>query len=173
LDERRDRLPEFAKAVARLEKTQRVLAGDIEKLPRPDFPPKLLELLGQVRDAMGDAADLLARAETGPDTIAAQTEVIELLSDASQEAAGGAAGSASLMALLQRMLGLAASRAGGGNPGGGDTDRPNNTTAGDPAGRPADQRPVEKATGYDPSRYPAEFREALENYFQRVEELAP
>ena len=99
-------------------------------------------------------------------------EVVELLSQAGQQAGGGSQGmSASMAMLMQRLMGMGAGQMAGGNPSGGDTERPNNPTSGNPAGRAGEGRTVEKASGRDTSRFPAEFREALEGYFNNVEGL--
>jgi hypothetical protein len=58
---------------------------------------------------------------------------------------------------------------GGGNPEGGDTSQIPGATTGDSTGADGDDRGVDRAAGIIGS-YPAEFREALRNYFDAMEE---
>ncbi|MEI6083546.1 MAG: hypothetical protein WCS70_04520 [Verrucomicrobiota bacterium] len=132
------------------------------------------ELLAQVDRAMKDATFILARPQTDLEVIAAETEVIELLTDlldtSSKNAGGNAAGMAAMMGALKKM-GEQPGKTGGGSNAGGVTERENVPANGDPAGNPAEQRDVKKGTGPDLNKVPAEFREALQQYFEKVEKL--
>ena len=61
--------------------SERVLdvIDEIENLEHADDFQKELALLARVSEVMDEAAELLAQPNTGPDTIAAETEAIELL----------------------------------------------------------------------------------------------
>ncbi|MDW8343945.1 MAG: hypothetical protein RMM51_05575 [Verrucomicrobiae bacterium] len=173
LDEMKDNRKQYEESAARLAKIQGALADDVEKLLDPTYPPELLALLGRVVEAMRDAEELLARPETGIETIAAQTEVIELLTASSRQASGGQSSSGSLAMLMQMLMGGGGGAMGGGNPGTSGFDGTAGSVDGRVGGATGDPRTVERATGRDVSRYPAEFREVLERYFEAVEEVAP
>jgi hypothetical protein len=49
------------------------------------------------------------------------------------------------------------------------TDRDNIPVPGNPAGNPLDPRSVDQSTGPDLSKVPAEFREALQAYFEKAQ----
>jgi hypothetical protein len=160
---------------------QQALVASVEKIGTEYPDPKVLELLDDVGGAMKDAVRLLAVPQTDKDTVAAETEVIELLAATCKKcsnSSGGGAGGANvsalppeLLAMLMRMMGEGTGKTGGGSTAGGDTDRVAATAVGPAEGAAAGERHVEKAGGRSSETLPAEFREALESYFQAVEEM--
>jgi hypothetical protein len=124
---------------------------------------------------MADARQLLAKPETGGETVGAETEVIELLSstiEQSSQSAGQSSSSAQMQALMQMLQRMAQRGQPGQRPGGnwtgGGTDNASPSTTG-AAGAGRGQRGVEKTGGHDTSAWPAEFRDALEGYFNSIE----
>jgi hypothetical protein len=123
---------------------------------------------------MADARQLLAKPDTGGETLGAETAVIEMLSGAIQQSqSSGKSSSSPQMQALMRMLQQMAQRnqpgqRPGGNWTGGTTDNASPSTTGE-AGTGRGQRSVEKTGGHDTSAWPAEFREALEGYFNAIE----
>lgn len=116
---------------------------------------KEIALLGRVEQVMNEAHALLARPETGPETIAAETEVIELL-------------------LQTRRINPKGGGGGGSSPGGGgggDTDQAAVALIGAGSARNAqtEERRVEQTTGVSGSELPAEFRAGLDTYFNALE----
>jgi hypothetical protein len=114
-----------------------------------------IALLARVEQVMHEAHGLLTRPETGPETIAAETEVIELL-------------------LQTRRINPKSGGGGGSTPGGGgggDTDEPALALIGAGSEREAQSqaRTVEQATGVRGSELPAEFRSGLDAYFSALE----
>jgi hypothetical protein len=114
----------------------------------------------------------LRRPQTDQGTIAIETEIIEMLSDfisssAGKEGQGGGAAQA-----FMKMLGLSygGSKTGGGSMAGGTTDKPNTGTTGAPGAETLESRDVEKAGGIDMSDWPEEFKDALDAYFNALEE---
>lgn len=116
-----------------------------------------LELLGAVGRVMDEAANILARPDTGPPAIAAETEVIELLLQAKRcnpKKGGGGGGS---------------------TPGGGGAEDPAEQPAlalvGSGANEKArpDEREVQQATGESGRTLPEEFRAGLDEYFNQLE----
>ena len=116
---------------------------------------KELMLLARVEEVMQESHDLLARPETGPETIAAETEVIELLLQARRVNPKGGGGGGSTP--------------GGG--GGGDTDESALALIGVGAERNAQSqvRTVGHATGRSGAELPAEFRSGLDAFFNALE----
>ncbi len=112
-------------------------------------------LLTRVEVVMREAADLLTEAETGPPTIAAETEAIELLLQAKRCNPKGGGG-------------------GGSNPGGGgsgDTEQSALALLGDgdePNAQPV-ARTTGQATGVSGRQFPPEFRTGLDAYFGALE----
>lgn len=114
-------------------------------------------LLSRVEEIMREAAGLLAGGETGPPTIAAETEAIELLLQAKRiNPNGGGGGGAT---------------PGGG--GGGDTDEAALALlgSGDELNATRIARTTGQATGVSGRSFPAEFRAGLDAFFGALEGL--
>jgi hypothetical protein len=111
-------------------------------------------LLSRVEQVMVEARQLLQRPETGPPTIAAETEAIELLLQSRRADPSGGGGGAS---------------PGGG--GSGDTDRSAlaRLGPGSETGAAYEQRSVRQATGRSGSDLPVEYRTGLDVYFHALE----
>jgi len=112
-----------------------------------------LELLSGVARILGEARNILARPDTGPEAIAAETEAIELLLQARrnppQGGGGSQGGSESPGAPQEGIGGL----------GPGAEEEPSA-----PRGRSVDQ-----STGKEGRELPEEFRRGLDEYFNRLE----
>jgi hypothetical protein len=127
----------------------------IRELPEGEAQfAKEIALLSQVSAVMTDAKEILARPETGPPAIAAETEAIELLLQSKRFAPGGGGGG---------------STPGGG--GGGTTTDSALTLL----GKGVNEKEVREAprtsqaTGETGSTLPEEFRTGLDAYFNRLE----
>jgi len=129
---------------------------DIRTLPNGEKSfGKEIQILEAAVNVMGEATGILSQPDTGPEAIAAETEVIELLLQSKRANPKGGGG-------------------GGGSPGGGgggDTDTPALALYGPGADRKAQvqQRGVRQATGTSGNNLPAEFRDGLEAFFDAVE----
>jgi hypothetical protein len=153
----------YVQQAERLSKTQyglqdRVVqvTGRIRELPdgEQEFAPEI-RLLGLVAEVMQEATSILARPDTGPQAIAAETEVIELL-------------------LQSRRFNPRGGGGGGSMPGGGGRG-----TTKDPAlallglglneKEVREDRNVSQATGESGPSLPEEFRAGLDEYFNRLE----
>jgi hypothetical protein len=121
--------------------------------------------LAPVDKSMNDAAQLLAKPETGKPTYDAQTDAINLLDAAISQQAGKMGESGNSMA---NMMGLGGN--GSGNTGGGTTNKPNVPIVGSVEGEAPDQRTVIQAGGLDNSQLPGEFRDAIESYHRAIEQ---
>jgi hypothetical protein len=120
-----------------------------------------IALFDQVEEVMREAADILARPDTGPEAIGAETEVIELL--LASRSAGGGGGGGGGMALLP----------GGGGTGTARTPAIANLGRGNRSQRPPGGGEEEQATGVSGRQLPEEFRSGLDDYFNRVEQVQP
>ena len=114
-------------------------------------------MMATARRAMVEAAELMAVAETGRETLAAETEAIELLLQSRR--AGGSSGGG----------GKSSASPGGGN--GGTKASAALALGGRSAGdkEQGDERGMKRAARGEPSKIPVEFQESLERYFEALE----
>lgn len=117
---------------------------------------KELQIIGAASAVMSEATDILNQPDTGPEAIAAETEVIELLLQSKRCNPNGGGG------------GGGASPGGGG---GGDTDRPALALYGPGADARAqiEHRHIQQSTGTAGNSFPAEFRDGLDSFFNAIE----
>ena len=118
--------------------------------------PRELAMLRHVEEVMAEAQGLLSQCNTGPPTIAAETEVIELLLQ------------------TQRSNPKSSGGGGGSTPGGGGTGTTDESAlALVGSGNEREARPVERevaqATGRAGAELPAEFRAGLDAFFETLE----
>ena len=156
-------LDAFATQALALADTQGVLATRVgavtEKITElPESRAKFareMALLMRVEEVMLEARQLLARPDTGPEAIAAETEAIELLLQARRinPKSGGGSGS---------------SPGGGGT---GDTQQSALALLGSGAERQSGVNPraVRQSTGVSGAELPAEFRQGLDAFFEALE----
>lgn len=120
-----------------------------------------IALFDQVEEVMREAADILARPDTGAEAIGAETEAIELL--LASRAAGGGGGGGGGMALMP----------GGGGTGTARTPAIANLGRGNRSQRAAGGGEEEQAIGTSGRELPEEFRSGLDDYFNRLERAVP
>ena len=132
--------------------------ADIGTLPEAEEKfGKELKLLGAVTGVMDEAQGTLEAPDTGPTTIAAETEAIELLLQSKRPSPKGGGGG------------------GGSNAGGGGRAATAQSAALADLGPGADansvvaMRPVGQATGHAGKEFPDEFKGGLDAYFSRLE----
>jgi hypothetical protein len=130
---------------------------DIQALPDGDQKfRKEIGLLHQVGEVMNEATGILYTPDTGPQAVAAETEVIELLLQAKRSGNKGGG-------------------SGGSNPGHGGTFATANEAAladlgpGEDAAAIIAARPVGQATGRAGREFPEEFKAGLDQYFSLLE----
>lgn len=159
------------------------LSADVEQLVIEQTVPKVIELLGKVEDIMDEATEKLATADTGADTIAAQTEIIELIHAAAKEKqnqsssqSGGA-----MMDMMERMMGKEPGQQQQPKPGGKESDNEkggggvtgDSNTASEAvpgqAGGNGETRRIPKAAGSAKIEIPEEFRKAFDAYNRGAE----
>lgn len=160
------------------------LAADVQQLTIEQTVPKVIELLSEVKSIMDEATDQLAEHNTGGETLAAQTEVIEKIHSAAKEKqkqqGSGQSGSA-MLDMMERMMGQKPEgeqpgKGKGDKPGEnagqgmeGDSDAANEATAG-AAGGKSETRRIPKAAGTAGRGLPDEFKKALDAYNRGAEQ---
>ena len=157
-DEYVDRAEMLSKAQDELHTRLKRVIVDIKTLPNGEQSfGKELQIIGQAVAVMDEATQILREPDTGPEAIAAETEVIELLLQSKRANPNGGGG------------GGGASPGGGG---GGDTNTPALALYGAGAELKAQvqQRGVQQSTGKSGNNLPAEFRDGLEAFFDAVED---
>ncbi len=154
---------EYEEQAARLTETQdglvdrtRDVVGRILELPDAEAHfARDLALLRQVTLVMEDTSGILARPETGPSAIAGETEAIELL-------------------LQSKRINPMGSGGGGANPGGGGGGTTTDSalallgTSTNPK-EVREQTADTQTTGTSGAAYPPEWREGIDEYFNRLE----
>jgi len=164
LDQGRQSNRRYSQDARKLSDKQYELAKDIRPLERKVSSARARTLIEKVGGEMMNAGMYLRKPQTDVQTVAIETEVIELLANAIQATSGqGSAAAQSLMAAA----GMAPSA--GGSTAGGKTGLANEALGGQADGGAGDGRSVDKAVGVDRSSWPEEFREALEGYFKSLE----
>jgi hypothetical protein len=178
-------------AAKKLFELQSEMAQALRRIEDENAELMLVQLLSDSHDAMVASRDLLETPLTGNTTIEAQTRAIVHLSDAinlineqrqqsDQNSSSESAMNAEMAFLMQLMsssqpsFSMATGDSPGGSLSGGSTDQPSIPIPGDVRGARPGSRSIDKgAGGGDSHSYPSEFREALENYFQALEQLQP
>jgi hypothetical protein len=171
------------KESAKIADEQDELSADVQQLVVEQTIPKVIELLTEVEDIMDEATENLAEANTGGDTIAAQTEIIEKIHAAAKEKQSKGSGSQSgsaMMDMMERMMGKKpegdskgeqkgekpGDKAGNGQTG--ESDTANEATGGQSNAK-SEARRVPKAAGGGSQEIPEEFRKALDAYNRGAE----
>lgn len=161
------------------------LSADVQQLILEQTVEKVIELLEGVEDAMDDASYRLEDHDTGGETIAAQTDVIEKIHEAAKErqkqSQGGSPSAGAMMDMMERMMGKTpdGDKPGKGEKPGdkggegmtGDSDAANDRTDGNADGN-KEERSVKKASGSAGRNVPAEFRDAFDAFNRGSTELA-
>jgi hypothetical protein len=168
---------------AKVANAQDELAADVQQLTIEQTIPMVIKLFKEVEGIMDEATDWLADYDTGGRTLAAQTEVIEKIHEASKERQkqqGSGKSGGAMMDMMEKMMqegegkegekpqkGSKPSDKGGGGMSG-DSDAAN-----DPSGAAGDAkseaRRVPKAAGTAGRALPEEFRNALDAYNRGLE----
>ena len=160
------------------------LSADVQQLIIEQTMPKVIELLNEVEDIMDETTDRLAETDTGGETMAAQTEIIEKIHAAAkkrQSGSGDCKSGGAMMDMMERMMGKTPdgegkSKGKGDKPGEqggegvtGESDTGNEASGGkiDGAG---EERRVPKAGGSAGQEIPSEFKKAFDAYNRGVEQ---
>ncbi|MEX0937936.1 MAG: hypothetical protein WDZ59_08735 [Pirellulales bacterium] len=150
-----DQVDPLVETQAELTKRVAAVSQLIRDLPTAASFGRELALLARVEQVMSEATGLLARPDTGPEPIAAETEAIELL-------------------LQSRRIKPKGGGGGGSSPGGGGTGETDDSAlaligTGAERNAQAQVRHVGQATGVTGGEFPAEFRQGLDAFFSALE----
>jgi len=164
--------PAYAENAKRLAAKQQELRTllDKAKARAAKTCPKAGRLLQAVGGAMDDARKLLSVPDTGKQTVAAETAVIELLAGAAQKAGksgGKGSGFGAMMALLRMMMGQSSGARPGGSMAGGFTNRRNMEFKTPDYNRDEGEKNVEGTSGTS-RKLPPEYKSAIEAFFKKV-----
>ncbi|MDP4625592.1 MAG: hypothetical protein NWT08_10705 [Akkermansiaceae bacterium] len=174
-------LEQHAEGSEKLADEQDELSADVQQLVIEQTIPEVIALLDQVEGIMDETTDYLADTDTGGETIAAQTEIIELIHAAAkakqQQGESGEEGSA-MMDMMERMMGKKEGE--GDQPGKKPGDKAGQGMTGDSnaensgedgaSGGKVEERTVPKAAGNAGKSLPNEFQKALDAYNRGLEE---
>ncbi len=162
------------------------LAADVQQFTIEQTVPQVIDLFREVEKLMDEATDRLAEHETGGETLATQTEVIEKIYEAAQkqqQSSGSGKGGSAMMEMMERMMGKGQGKEKGqgqanqqGNQGtsggqgqGGTGVEANVPVSGSGDGK-QEERKVPKATGQAGAVLPEEFQSALDAYNRGLEQ---
>jgi hypothetical protein len=181
------KMAEHQEGATKLSGRQDELAADVQQLIIEQTNAKVIELLESVETAMDDASGLLLDHDTGGETIAAETDVIERIFEAAKErqkqSGGQGQASGAMLDMMQEMMGKGQPQEkpgdqqgkGAGDQGGegqtGNSDS-SNTKDGGASGTKIEERRVPKASGKAGQGLPREFQDALDAYNRAAEKLA-
>ncbi|MFA6544596.1 MAG: hypothetical protein WCS99_09245, partial [Limisphaerales bacterium] len=185
LEEERARNPRHAEGAVKVAEQQRTLRGDLTKLQMGNDIEEAKEFLLDTQDGMRDAETALFDKLTGepaqkPENaaLAHLSDLINLINEQAkrqksssqqqQQMTQAEAEMMMQMARQEQQIGMKPGQQPGQNPNGGTTDKASAGTVGDARGAEAAARRTGKGSGVT-RQVPAEFREALENYFKAVE----
>jgi hypothetical protein len=161
----------------RLSDDQDQLAADVQQLTIEQTSDEVISLFREVENAMDEASERLLEHDTGGETIAAETEVIEKIhaaAKARQQQSGQGQGGA-MMDMLERMMGKQPGEGEPKEPKGegeqagqgqtGESDSANEENSGND-GRFVEERRVPKGSGVAGRSLPPEFNDALKAFNQ-------
>jgi hypothetical protein len=177
-----DPLEKHREGSVKLADEQDELNADVQQLVLEQTLDKVIEILEEVEFAMDDAIDRLEEHDTGGETIAAQTDVIEKIYEAAKQKQknGGSQTGGAMMDMLKNMMGQGQGQGKkpgkkAGNKGGegmtGESDTANQSVSGANGGNKEERR-VPKAAGTAGRPVPTEFRDALDAFNRGAEALA-
>lgn len=174
-----ENLSKHQKGSSVLATDQDELSADVQDLIDEQTSEQVIQLLEEVEEIMGETIDRLDKTDTGGETIAAETEIIEKIFDAakkrqqqSQQEGKGSPQGEGMMEMMEQMMGKSGDQPGkqpgqgegkGGQGKKGDSDASNDKFGGKNAGD-SESRTVPKAAGKAGTGLPPEFQKALDAY---------
>ncbi|MBA4387794.1 MAG: hypothetical protein C0404_07425 [Verrucomicrobia bacterium] len=171
LDEKKTLNKSYGSDSVKLSGKQYELAASVRPLERKVKDQKVRQLLEKVGGEMMNAGMYLRKPQTDSDTIAIETEIIELLSASIASSAGGSGSGAAMARALGAMRGMGAGSAGGGNASPSEGVIAGVPVAGSTGGSETEGgKRVDVGNRIDVSLWPEEFKDVLEGYFRAMEE---
>ena len=172
LEEMKEGLSTYREDSKLLSVFQSFVADDLQRLAAAG--PS--EFLPKAHEAMTEADKLLNKPRTDKPTYDAETDAINLIDaeiKAMMKSGKGQGKGAGMMAMLSQMMGMGAGSSPGNSMMGGTTDKRNTPTTGVTRGGGDESRATLKTSGRATRAVPAEFREALQNYYKAVDQPKP
>lgn len=149
-------------------------SGDVQELLTEQTDTKVIKLLTEVEILMAKTTDRLEDFNTGGETIAMQTEIIEKIYEAakaknsSPSSGPPSPGSSAMLEMMEQMMGKGQGSPAESNKGGegstGDSDAANTENSGDIKRSKPGERRVPRAAGKSGAQLPAEFQRAIDGY---------
>ncbi len=174
LDEQKSAIKDYRKKSVTLGDDQDSIYKLLSEVREKVGCPQVRRLLDRAGKAMHDAEELLRTPDTGSRTIAAETEVIELLTAGGQsycKQCGAGASAAMQMLLAMLMQGSGSGSSGGGSMAGGTTDAPNVDLDGTHYSTDDKKESEPKNAGKSLENVPAEYREMLNSYYKKLDAI--
>ncbi|MDB6058282.1 MAG: hypothetical protein JWO95_2126, partial [Verrucomicrobiales bacterium] len=191
LNENRGKETDYKNGAKNLAGQQKEIADKLDGLGKDNEIPSLMKPFVETYDALTETQGLLEKPQTDKTTDEAQVKSVDLMTDLinlineqakrpppqSKPQEGEQQASAEDMAFLMQMMKNARESqgkpmqnpSGGGNTSGGTANRAGGPINGNVQGKGAAARNVGKASGVIENA-PAEFRDALENYYRGIEQ---
>jgi len=181
LERNKPEMKEYSEKADRIADEQDDLKRMLENVKEKVDDQQAVELLEAAGTAMKDAEQMLKKPQTDVETIAAETEVIELLSGAFQQSAkkqqGKGKPGSKMMAMLMQMLmqgqGKGKGKKPGTKPGQGSTgfsDDPNTRVTGPDFHKNDPNRNVDQTGGTESINLPEEYKNSIEAFYKKVRE---
>lgn len=174
LDEQKSAIKDYREKSIKLGDDQDGIYKQLSEVRKKVGCPQVRRLLDRAGKAMNDAEELLRTPDTGSKTIAAETEVIELLASGGQsycKQCGAGASAAMQMLLAMLMQGSGAGSTGGGSMAGGTTDAPNLDLDGTHYSADEKKEADPKSAGKSLENVPTEYREMLNSYYKKLDAM--
>ncbi|MCX7872367.1 MAG: hypothetical protein N2487_03695 [Verrucomicrobiae bacterium] len=174
LDRRKNEIKNYEREATRLAFKQTDLREGLEALLTARIVAKVKPRLTQASDAMNEAEMNLRKPDTGKTVVNSQTDALNLLDDAIQQIfKSGQCKNPGANTLSQMMMNMGQGQQAGGNIAGNATHGGKKGDGTDPRGGGTQDRAVEKTSGLRNRQLPIEFREALQDYFNAIEQITP
>jgi hypothetical protein len=147
------------------------LSADVQQLKVEQTQQGVIKLLDQVESIMQDAINQLEKENTGGETIAAQTEVIEKMYQAAKSKQNQGQSAQGMMEMMKSMMGEGFELQGekkeskqsqANNADSSNLDK--TKISGKDDGQTYEERRIPKATGSNSKNFPEEFKKALDIY---------
>jgi hypothetical protein len=160
----------YEPTVRRAAQRQARLTEELAELAGLTNHAEASQFLWQLSGWSGEAAGLLARPETGADTVGIQTVIIEAIAASLQSRPGGGQGGTPSEGPPGEGEGEGEGegRTGGGSTAGGTSVGVGPHTG--PGGGAEGEGAVERGGGADPATWPEEYRDAIRRYYETVED---
>ncbi|MFA6290307.1 MAG: hypothetical protein WC637_00925 [Victivallales bacterium] len=169
LEENKEKMSDYSDKAVKLSEKQMGMRQELKKIKdmAPAFP-KLNSIMNTAEKAMTDAGAMLFKPQTDQETLGAETEVIEILSDSLMQDSEISEGSDGAMSMFMKMM---LQPRGKGFKGSIHSDAANSGVKGANYKGGVDEKKPDRTSGKSAQALPEEYRDAIESYFKRVNEI--